>query len=207
MKTQNSVVLKLLTVGELQVNCYILADEATKEAVIIDPGAEPDSIKECIKTNAFKPLFIINTHGHGDHIGANRSLELPVWIHRLDKDFLTDPAKNLSAAFGVSITSPEAAHLIEDGDEIKFGNTALRVIHTPGHTPGGISLKTDFFVFTGDALFREGIGRTDLPYSSGKDLLESITRKILTLPDETIVYPGHGPASTVGHEKKSNPFL
>lgn len=201
------MILKLLTVGELQVNCYILADENTREAIIIDPGAEPQTIKKCISRNNVKPLFIVNTHGHADHIGANKFLNLPVWIHRLDKDFLIDPNKNLSSAFGVEVTSPEAANLIKDGDEIKAGGIKLLVIHTPGHTPGGISLKTDNMIFTGDALFCEGIGRTDFPYASEKELLESIAQRILTLPNDTIIYPGHGPVSTVGHEKKNNPFL
>ena len=201
------MLLKLLTLGELSVNCYIIADDRTREAAIIDPGADPDAIKDCIKTNKLKPQFIINTHGHADHIGANRFLGLPVWIHRLDKAFLTDARLNLSGAFGLEIISPEALKLLEGGDEIELGDIRLKVIHTPGHTPGGISLLTDKAVFTGDALFRESIGRTDFPYSREKDLVQGITQRILTLPDETIVYPGHGPSSTIGHEKKNNPFL
>lgn len=201
------MILKLLTIGELQVNCYILADETTKEVAIIDPGAEPEAIKRCISINKFKPHFIINTHGHADHIGANRFLDLPIYIHELDKAFLTDPDKNLSAAFGVEITSPAPTNLIRDGDEIRIGGVELLAIHTPGHTPGSISLKVDNMIFTGDAIFCEGIGRTDFPYASEEKLLQSIWNKILTLPNDTIIYPGHGPASTVGHEKKNNPFL
>jgi len=200
------MILKVLTVGDLQVNCYILADETTREAVIIDPGAEPEIIKNCVSSNKLKPLFIINTHGHADHIGANKALDLPVWIHRLDSDFLSAPKKNLSAVFGLGITSPEASHLIKDGEEIAVGSLRLVAMHTPGHTPGGISLKIDGVIFTGDTLFYEGVGRTDLPDASEEDLLESI-QKILHLPDKTIIYPGHGPSSTVGHEKKANPFL
>ena len=201
------MIIKLLTVGELQVNCYILADEATGEAAIIDPGAEPDAIKGCISRNGFKPLFIVNTHGHADHIGANSSLSLPIYAHELEKDFFTDPDKNMSQAFGVRIISPEPTRFIKQGDKLRVGNSELCVLHTPGHSPGSISLKIDKAVFTGDALFYEGVGRTDLPNGSDKDLIESIWNKILILPDETTVYPGHGPASTVGHEKKNNPFL
>lgn len=201
------MMFKLLTVGELQVNCYILADETTRDAVIIDPGAEPEIIKGCISRNGLNPSLIINTHGHADHIGANRFFNLPIWIHELDKDFLIDTRKNLSAIFGMRVISPDAAKLIKEGDEIRIGDITLAVIHTPGHTPGSISLKVDNMVFTGDALFCEGVGRTDFPYGSEKELIESITRKILVLPNDTVVYPGHGPASTVGHEKKNNPFL
>jgi len=201
------MILKVLTVGDLEVNCYIVADEATKEAAIIDPGAEPQVIKDYILKNNLKPLFIINTHGHADHIGGNKFFDLPVFIHENDKDFLTDARKNLSAMFGPGIGSPEAAKLIKDGDKIKVGSITLEVMHTPGHTPGGVSLKTDKVVFTGDTLFFEGVGRTDLPDSSGEALIDGIKKKIFTLSDETIVYPGHGPASAVGHEKKNNPFL
>jgi len=201
------MMLKILAVGELQVNCYILADETTKEAVVIDPGADPDGIKECIAKNKLKPLFIVNTHGHADHIAANKFLNLPIWIHELEKDFLIDPSKNMSAFFGIDILSLEPARLLKDGDEISVGSLKITVLHTPGHTPGSISLKVDNIIFTGDALFCEGIGRTDFSYGSEKGLLNSIRNKILTLPDETIVYPGHGPASTIGHEKKNNPFL
>jgi len=191
----------------MQVNCYVVADEDTREAVIIDPGAESDAIQGCIAGNRLAPCCIINTHGHADHIGANRFFNLPVWIHELDKEFLADPNKNLSASFGAEITSPEAARLIGEGDEIKVGNISLVVAHTPGHTPGSISLKAGNIIFTGDTLFCEGIGRTDLPGASEKDILKSIASRILTLPDDTVVYPGHGPASSVGHEKKHNPFL
>lgn len=191
----------------MQVNCYVVADEDTREAVIIDPGADPEVIQGYIAGEGLTPRCIINTHGHADHIGANRFFNLPVWIHELDKEFLTDPKKNLSASFGAGITSPEAARLIGEGDEIKVGNASLVVVHTPGHTPGSISLKAGNIIFTGDTLFCEGMGRTDLPAASEKDILESIAGRILTLPDDTLVYPGHGPASSVGHEKKHNPFL
>ncbi|PIU42165.1 MAG: MBL fold metallo-hydrolase [Candidatus Omnitrophica bacterium CG07_land_8_20_14_0_80_42_15] len=201
------MILKIFIVGELEVNCYVLADDDTKEAIIIDPGAEPEAIKRCLAKNGLKPLFIVNTHGHADHIGANRFFDLPILIHELEKDFLTDSRKNLSAAFGFEVISPKASRLLNDGDRIKVGSLSLAVLHTPGHSPGGISLKVDDVLFTGDALFHEGIGRTDLPNSSGPQLLESIRNKILVLPDKTIVYPGHGPSSTIGHEKKNNPFL
>jgi len=201
------MIFKAITVGGLEVNCYILADDDTKEAIIIDPGSDPDIIKRHIARKELKPLFIVNTHGHADHIGANKFFDLPVLIHELEKDFLIDSRKNMSAAFGFEILSPKASRLLKDGDEIEVGALRFKVLHTPGHTPGSISLKVDSVLFTGDALFHEGIGRTDLPGSSGPQLLESIKNKMLILPDKTIIYPGHGPSSTIGHEKKNNPFL
>lgn len=201
------MILKTLILGELAVNCYILADSRTKEAVIIDPGSEPDVIKKCISEEKLKPLFIINTHGHADHIGANRFLGLPVYIHELDSDFLIDPEKNFSSVFGLKVTSPRAENFLKDGDRLKVGDLEIFVMHTPGHTPGGISLKVDKVLFTGDTLFCEGVGRTDLPYGSEKELMKSISEKILALPDATIIYPGHGPASTIKHERENNPFI
>lgn len=191
----------------MEVNCYILGCDRTKEAVIIDPGADCDKIKNRLEEMKVSAKYILNTHGHGDHIGVNEKFGLPVLIHQLDAPFLKNSIKNLSAMFGFNVSSPNANRLLEDRDIVKVGNLSLEIIHTPGHTPGSISIKCDNIVFTGDTLFCEGVGRTDLPYASEKDLFNSIREKLLILPDSTRIYPGHGPASTIGHERKHNPFL
>ena len=199
--------LKRFEVGPMGVNCYLLADPATKEACLIDPGADAGAIKGFIRHSGYVPKFIINTHGHGDHIAANGAFGIPVYIHWLDKDFLTDPGKNLSGMLFFMISSPEAGRLLEDGDIIQLGGIRLEIIHTPGHTPGSISIKVEDIIFTGDALFRGGIGRTDFPYGDEKALLKSIKEKLFVFSDRTIIYPGHGGPSTIGEEKRSNGFL
>jgi glyoxylase-like metal-dependent hydrolase (beta-lactamase superfamily II) len=196
-----------LMVGPLATNCYIVADPVTKEACLIDPGAEAGRIMKELKKEGLDLKFIIITHGHGDHIGANSGFKVPIYIHRLDADCLTDPGLNLSRMFMFGITSPKADRLLEEGDEVKLGGLALGIIHTPGHSPGSISIRVGAAVFTGDALFAGSIGRTDLPDGDDAALTRSITEKLFVLPDDTKVYPGHGPASTIGREKRENPFF
>lgn len=200
-------ILETVTVGPVEMNCYILACGKTLEAVIIDPGAEDDKIKGRLNGKGLSARYIINTHGHADHIGANGRFDLPVMIHGSDVPFLSNPAKNLSAMLGIEIFSPPPSRVLEDGDKLYVGSLLLEIIHTPGHTPGSISVKCEDMVFTGDALFNEGIGRTDFPYSSEKALLKSIREKLLVLPDSTKVYPGHGAATTIGYEKEHNPYI
>ena len=201
------MIIRRIVVGPLETNCYIVGDDDTHEAVIIDPGADPEAIKAELKSRKLTPKLIINTHGHGDHIGANGGFKLPVWIHRLDAGMLIDPASNLSTSFGLGITSSPASKLVEEGDEVPVGNLKLKVIHTPGHTEGGISLKVGDAVFTGDTIFREGVGRTDLPGGSHPELLQSIKTKLLKEEDNVKFYPGHGPTTTAGHERKNNPWI
>lgn len=200
--------IKKVVVGGLETNCYIFADLDTKDAALIDPGSNGDgAIKSELEKHGLKLKCIINTHGHGDHISSNRKFKIPVFIHKLDADFLADANLNLSATFGFAIKSPPASRLLKDGDIIRVGDLELKVLHTPGHTPGSISLLTDGVVFTGDALFKGGVGRTDFPYGSDKQLLDSIKNKLLTLDDKTVVHPGHGPSSTIGREKRENSFI
>ncbi len=199
--------LKTLIVGMMEANCYIVGEESTKEVFIVDPGGDYRKIKKIIDGDGLKPQAVINTHGHGDHIGADSEFGLPVWIHRLDAEFLQDPSKNLSGAFGFLLKTKQAARLLEDGDILKIGKYELKVIHTPGHTPGSICLKGKGIIFTGDTLFCEGVGRTDFLYGSQEDIMRSIKEKLLTLDDNYIVYPGHGPSSTIGNEKTNNPFI
>jgi len=198
------MILETVVVGPMQVNCYILASKS--DAIIIDPGAEGEKIKAHLKALGLRLSFIINTHGHADHIGANTDLSAPVYIHRLDKEFLSNPALNLSGMLGLPIKVPEKVLLLEDGQKIGVGDISLEVIHTPGHTPGGICLKGEGFCFTGDTLFAQGIGRSDIPGACEEDLFKSIKEKLFLLKDEIIIYPGHGPSSCIGEERKNNPF-
>lgn len=199
--------IKKIAVGPLESNCYLAGDEDTKEIYIIDPGGDYEKINSAIDKNSLKPKAVINTHGHGDHIGANEEFGIPVWIHRLDADFLTDSSKNLSGAFGFFLKTKAASRLLEDGDTLDIGKYNLKVIHTPGHTPGSICLKAKGVIFTGDTLFCEGVGRTDFAYGSQEDIMSSIKEKLFTLGDDYVVYPGHGPSSTMGNEKINNPFI
>ncbi|OGW77734.1 MAG: MBL fold metallo-hydrolase [Omnitrophica bacterium RIFCSPHIGHO2_02_FULL_46_20] len=196
-----------LEVGLMGANCYIVANSSTKDACLIDPGGEPDRIKNFLKKKGLNLKFIINTHGHGDHILGNGYFDCPVYIHRLEKDFLTDPNKNLSGMFGLFLKTSKAAKLLEDEEKVLLDDLELEIMHTPGHTPGGISIKLNGVVFTGDTLFAGGVGRTDLPDGNDETLLKSIKEKLFNLNDDTIVYPGHGEESTIGQEKRTNPFF
>lgn len=192
-----------IPVGELQANCYLFVDVKSNKCAVIDPGAEPEKIKEVIERNNLTPLFIINTHGHADHILANEQLNLPVYISKYDADFFTDPNKNLSSLYGNFTFSKKPARLLDDNDKIDVEGLVLKVIHTPGHTPGGICLLHKGVLFSGDTLFASGIGRTDLPYGSEAQIINSIKNKLFTLPDETKVYSGHGPETTIGKERRN----
>jgi glyoxylase-like metal-dependent hydrolase (beta-lactamase superfamily II) len=199
--------IKTFVVGPMQTNCYVLSDEETGEAIIIDPGDEPEKIKKYLVQNKLKPEFIVNTHGHVDHIASDAEFKLPVYIHKLDLYNLRDPLKNLSSLVGGNVKPPSQIMPLEDKDIIGTKKIKLEVIHTPGHTPGGISLKFDNMVFTGDTLFCSGIGRTDFPGASEARLIESIKNRLFVLADDTVIYPGHGPSSTIGQEKESNSFV
>lgn len=205
------MVIKKLVVGELEANCYILADEKTKETVVIDPGAEGERILELIKQNLLKILYIVDTHAHIDHISANdilrRRTGAPLLIHTADAHLLKDAELNLSTMLEERREFLPPTKLLKEGDEIRVNNFCLRVLHTPGHTPGSICLYTKGKIFTGDTLFAGARGRTDLPGGSFEDLQRSIREKLLILPDEVVVYPGHGPDTTIGKEKRSNPFI
>ena len=199
--------LDALSVGELQVNCYILSSSQTRNAVIIDPGDDYQKIKSFLGLHKLSPKFIVHTHGHIDHIQADDEFGLAVYAHTLDVELLKNPDKNLSnfLSFPFKVNSPVKP--LEDGENITLDDISLEVIHTPGHTPGGICLKAGNVVFTGDTLFAGSVGRTDFPGASSKQLIKSIKDRLLTLPDETLVYPGHGPSSSIGEEKRDNPFL
>ncbi len=204
--------IKRLTVGPLESNCYLVADEETKEGIIVDPGEEGERILKAVRREGIAPRYLINTHGHIDHIGANgylkRKMEgIKLGIHAADAQMLINTDENLSNFVGEGCTSPPADFFLKEGDEIILGKIHLRIIHTPGHTLGGICLLGENKIFTGDTLFSNSIGRTDFPRSSMELLMQSLKEKLMTLPEETVIYPGHGETSTIGREKASNPFI
>ena len=204
------MILKKLIVGPFGSNCYIVGSESNKEGMIIDPGAEAEVILRNVKDLGLEIRSIVLTHGHIDHIGALKEVKeatgAEVAIH-------TDEAKSLqnqplSTLLGLSYpTPPPVDRLLQDGDSIDIGNLHFLVLHTPGHSPGSICLLGEGVVFSGDTLFNYGIGRTDLPGGSHSQLMNSIHTKLMVLPDDTTVYPGHGTETTIGTERRGNPFL
>ncbi len=207
------MMLKTLVVGPFQVNCYLYFDEASSDTVIIDPGAEDDRIIEQITEANLEPRAILLTHGHGDHIAAVAAVkdkyQIPLYIGRGEEELLANPSANVSALFANPIVAPPADHLLDDEQMLTAGTISLRVLKTPGHSPGGVCYldETQGFLFCGDTLFYGSVGRTDFPGCSHESLIASINDKILKLPDSVVCYPGHGPETTVGAERTNNPFL
>ncbi|NIM03735.1 MBL fold metallo-hydrolase [bacterium] len=202
--------VKIFTVGPMEANCYIVYDPDKREGLIIDPGAEGSRLIKFIRQKNISINYIVNTHGHPDHVGANRKIKeytnAPILIHPYDAPLLAKSNSILPLIFPMESSSPAADTFIKDGDVIECGEMKLKVLHTPGHTPGGISLLLDDSIFTGDTLFSGSIGRFDLPGGSEEVLLNSI-KKILSLGENLIIYPGHGPSTTVSQELHSNPFI
>ena len=204
------MIIQSLAVGPIQANCFILGCEQTHEAVVIDPGDEADRILAGLQKKNLQVKAIINTHGHFDHVGANKALKektgAPIMIHRGDAPMLA----HLSASarvWGMRAEDAPADKFLEDGDKVSFGQITLEVIHTPGHSPGGISLYTPKTLFVGDTLFAGSIGRTDFPGGDYDQLISVVRNRLFVLEDDVRVFPGHGPDTTIGNEKKFNPFF
>jgi hydroxyacylglutathione hydrolase len=208
---ENKLFIKRLVVGSLSANCYIVGVEGTKEGLVIDPGGNAEQISRAITDSGFNIEIIVLTHGHSDHIAALRDIQektgAEVAIHVEDADFLEGSGSH-SSQFGISYRTPHPPErLLHEGDIVEISGVEFTVLHTPGHTPGSICLLTGDKVFTGDTLFRRGIGTTLMPGSSRPQLLESIRKRLMTLPDSTLIYPGHGHETTIGAERADNPYV
>jgi len=205
------LVVHQMSVGPLQVNCFIASCSKTKEAVVIDPGEEGERILLVAEKEDLKIRKVVNTHGHFDHIGANLHIVektgAELMIHADDLPLLQN-ARNHAEVYGLSVNaSPEPDRLLEQGDTFQVGELSFRVFHVPGHSPGGICLLTEGHLFVGDVLFSGSIGRTDLPGGDFDSLVEGVRERLFALPGETIVHPGHGPDTTIGRERQINPFV
>ncbi len=207
--------MEQITVGRMMVFCYLVLCPKEKEALLIDPAGNEEDLVEKLAEKELNLKYIVNTHGHYDHTGGNVRIKemtgADIVMHKSDSDlFSSDLGREMATQMGYDPTPP-ADITVTDGDTISIGKVELKVIHTPGHSPGGICLLTEGNLFTGDTLFVGGVGRTDLPGSSMQAFIKSLKEKLLTLPDETVVWPGHdygpAPSSTIGMEKKLNPFL
>jgi len=199
------MILETVNVSPMQVNCYILACAEASQAVIIDPGDHVHKINAVLNKHKLRPSMVINTHGHYDHIGCDDKFGVPVYAHKQELALLSDPALNLSASFSWPYKVKSEIISLEDKQVITLDCLELEVMHLPGHTPGGIALlmkkpRTDI-IFTGDTLFYQGVGRTDLPGGNQLELEKSIRERLFILPDATRVYPGHGAPTTIGDER------
>ncbi|HEU5228135.1 MAG TPA: MBL fold metallo-hydrolase [Ktedonobacteraceae bacterium] len=210
--TENMPIVACITVGMFQENCYLYACPQTREAVIIDPGDEPERILQTIQELKLVPKYIINTHGHIDHICAIDAVSdvypVPLAIHPADVPMYTD--ERTASMFGrqAPLVKRKPDILLQEGDRITFGTLTLEVLHTPGHTPGGICLiSRPYCVFSGDTLFQRGIGRTDLPGGNYAEIIASIRNKLYTLEEDLVVFSGHGEPTTIAEEKAENPFV
>lgn len=204
------MILKKLELGMFASNCYVVGDESTKEGMVIDPGANAKQILGAIEDLGLNIKVIVLTHSHMDHVGALAEVKeatgAEIAIHTDEAQFLQkQPLQRVIHPFSQSL--PAADRLLREGDTVDVGSLHFRVLHTPGHTPGGICLLEEGIVFSGDTLFNFGIGRADFPGASYDQEMESIRTKLMTLPDDTVVYPGHGPDTTIGVERGFNPFL
>jgi hydroxyacylglutathione hydrolase len=205
------VILKTLVVGPIQANCYILGCERTRQTAVIDPGGDVEKILMALAKDNLRCVYIINTHGHFDHSAENKRLKevtgAQLAIHRADASLIIHQAAN-GGMWGMKVDdSPPPDRYVEEGDLITFGDISLKVLHTPGHSMGGISLVTDKMAFVGDTLFAGSIGRTDFPGGDYEGLIRNVREKIFTLGDDVVIYPGHGPKTTVGRERRMNPFF
>lgn len=207
------MIFEQIAVGPLSVNCFVLGCENSHEGIVVDPGGDIELIKHMVLKHGLRIGSIINTHGHFDHVGGNfqavESFGARLLIHQADA-YLLGRVAEVAGMYGMTgQNSPEPDDFLYDGMEITFGSYSLSVLHTPGHTQGGCCLyiKSERKIITGDTLFADSIGRTDLPGGSHELLLESIRNKLFVLPEDVIAYPGHGPETTIGHEKRCNPYF
>ena len=207
------MIFETIVVGPLGVNCFILGDRESNEGVVVDPGADGDEVLAAVKRHGLKIKYVVNTHGHFDHVGANRQVVEAtggeLLIHPDDLTLLTMASRS-GQKYGLRVEdSPAPSGHLGDGTRLEFGASSIQVLHTPGHTQGGccLYLAGENLVITGDTLFAESVGRTDLPGGDHAQLIAAIKTKLMPLPDDTVVWPGHGPSSTIGRERRTNPYL
>lgn len=207
------MLFETIVVGPLGVNCFILGDKQSKEGMVVDPGADCDIILATVAQFGINVKYIVNTHGHFDHMGCNRKLKektgAPLLAHKEDLNFLVHASRS-ATKYGLTVEdSPEPDLFLTDGMQLQLGARVVDVLHTPGHTQGGccLYLANEKLLITGDTLFADSVGRTDLPGGNHDQLITSIRTKLMALPDDTIVWPGHGPSSTIGQERRFNPYL
>jgi hydroxyacylglutathione hydrolase len=205
------MIVERLVVGMLQCNCYVVGCQEKKHGVIIDPGGDAAVILDHVEQLGLDIKYIVNTHGHIDHIAANRPIKeatgARLAIHQDDAEWLVTDQGDYARMLGVLSPGPPADVLLGEGDKVTFGSEVLEVLHTPGHSLGGISLAADGVVFCGDTLFAMGVGRVDLPGGSWETLMNAIKTRLFTMPDDTVVYTGHGEPTTIGREKRFNPWF
>lgn len=200
--------------GPFETNCYVVSEEGSPDCFIVDAGFGSSRLAEIVRDGTLKPVALVLTHAHLDHIAGVRALreafpEIPIWIHENEQEWLLDPVLNLSAAAGMPVTAPKCDRVLRDGDELDLPGGRWKVLHTPGHSPGSVTLwnQDHTVAFVGDALFAGSIGRTDFPGCSFEGLAKSIRERLYTLPPETRCFPGHGPDTSIGREMKTNPFV
>ena len=203
----DKLTLKSFVCGDLSNNCYLIFDSKVKQGFLIDAPQVSEELKSFIKAQGLKILFVALTHAHFDHIQGLSQINEPFYIHSEDKTFLADSQLNGSDFFPPSIKIGKEPLFYQESASLDFNGHSIKIIHTPGHTPGSVSLQLGKWLFSGDALFAGSVGRTDIPLASHQVLISAIKNKLLILPTDTIVYPGHGPATTIGKERESNPFL
>jgi hydroxyacylglutathione hydrolase len=207
------LIIRALLVGIIQTNCYLIGDEVSREGAVIDPGGDPEPILAAIEAEGLTIRYILNTHAHFDHMAANGSLLAATGarlaVHPADLELLATGGGGRWFGLLSSIYSPTPEIELSDGQELALGELRIKVLHTPGHSPGHVAfyLSNEGVLFSGDALFQNSIGRTDLPGGDRATLVASIRHQFLALPDETVVYPGHGPDTTIGDERSHNPYL
>lgn len=212
----SEIIVQTVVSYPFEENTYLIHLKEKKDCIVVDPGMEPDKILEFAKKENLNFSAILITHGHGDHIAGVGAIkrecsDCVIYVGEEEKEKLSDPGKNLSRNFGFDLAVPEADILVRDGEKLDIAEIPIEVRHTPGHSKGHVvylvRCEPTSLLFVGDVIFRQGIGRYDFPDGNRKELFESIQTKILTLPDDTIIFPGHGPSTTVGAERRDNPYL
>ncbi len=206
--------IKTFVLGDFQTNCFVVSDTASSKGWIVDCGYEPDPMLDWIEQQGIEPVAMLLTHAHSDHIaGVDRALgrlgAMPIYIHEAEQGFCSDPMLNLSAMMGMPVSVTEPDRLLRDGETLDLGGETWRVVHTPGHSPGGVLFVHDPSnqAIVGDTLFAGSIGRIDFPSSDPEAFRRTILEVVMGLPDEMTIHPGHGPATTIGHERATNPFV